>query len=252
MGSFKIYLAEQASCKKDAIEILNGMKQEELTEYAEFLYSEFFDPTEEYEDSEFDEVTAEEIIEMIDEINLGWDVVLNDLDMMEDEEHELGEAAFIYSDAEEKIKDSDYYDAFLGYKKGLPKTHTIVIELDDKDEIIGLHKMPKKEYEKMARASKSWEDAMVRIYESEEEELEEGVSRRMKTSNVNRQKRKFMAKSKADMRKDKTKRKKAARASKADRKRYYRANKQKIKAYSKSYRANVKSGKHKVKKRRSA
>lgn len=88
--------------------------------------------------------------------------------------------------------------------------------------------------------------------ESEEDEMDEAVSRRMKTSNMNRKKRKFMSNTKADLRKTKAVRKKAARLSRADRKRYYRANKKKIISYQKSRGDAIKKGKHKVKLRRNA
>lgn len=88
--------------------------------------------------------------------------------------------------------------------------------------------------------------------DGEDEEMEEAVSRILKTGNKNRKKRKFMKNTKADLRKTASKRKKSNRASKADRKRYYRANKNKISAYQKSRGAAIKKGSHKVKKRRSA
>lgn len=85
-----------------------------------------------------------------------------------------------------------------------------------------------------------------------ETEIEEGVSRIMRTKNMNKKKRKFMSNSKADLRRTKTKRKQKARKDKAKRKRYYRANKKKIAAYQKSRAAAIKKGKHKVKVRRKA
>lgn len=84
------------------------------------------------------------------------------------------------------------------------------------------------------------------------ENVEEGVGRRMLTKNFNRKKRKFMATSKAQLRRTKVKRKQDARKTKAARKRYYRANKVKIAAYQKSRAAAIKKGKHKVKVRRAA
>lgn len=76
------------------------------------------------------------------------------------------EAEFIYSDAEEQLKRDGFYDSFLKLKKGLKKTHTIVIELDKNDKIVSVEKMPKAEYKEMAHSSKDWEDSVVRIYES--------------------------------------------------------------------------------------
>ena len=77
----------------------------------------------------------------------------------------IDEAEFIYSDAEEQLKRDGFYDSFLKLKKGLKKTHTIVIELDKSDNIISIEKMNKEEYREMAQASKAWEDTVVRIYE---------------------------------------------------------------------------------------
>lgn len=84
----------------------------------------------------------------------------------------------------------------------------------------------------------------------EDGETNEAASRRMKTSNYNRKKRKFMSNSKSDMRKTKAARKKKARQNKQKNKRYYKANKTKIAAYQKSRSAAIKKGKHKVKQRR--
>jgi len=85
-----------------------------------------------------------------------------------------------------------------------------------------------------------------------DEDLEERVARRMSMKSMNKKKRKFMGKSKADLRKTKAARKKAARANRSSRKRYQRANKQKIAAYQKSRSAAISKGKHKVKLRRKA
>lgn len=90
------------------------------------------------------------------------------------------------------------------------------------------------------------------IDDSEDEEMSEGVSRRMASKNRNRKKRKFMANSKAALRKTAVARKRAARQNKAKKKRYYKANKTKIAAYQKSRNDNIKKGKHKVKMRRKA
>ncbi len=77
---------------------------------------------------------------------------------------ELNEGKFIYSDAEQKLKDDGFYDSFLKLKKGLKKTHTIVMELGKDNKIHSVEKMPKKDYEDMAQ-DKNWEDAMVKIFE---------------------------------------------------------------------------------------
>lgn len=84
----------------------------------------------------------------------------------------------------------------------------------------------------------------------EDEELDEAVSRRLKTGNRNRKKRKFMSTSKAELRRGKQKRKIQLRRTKQDRKRYYRKNKNKIKQYQQSRADAIKKGTHKVKVRR--
>jgi len=81
-------------------------------------------------------------------------------------------------------------------------------------------------------------------------EMEEGASRVMKASNLNKKKRKFMGNSKADLRKTKAQRKKDARMNKSKTKRYYKANKTKIAAYQKSRSDAIKKGKHNVKLRK--
>lgn len=85
----------------------------------------------------------------------------------------------------------------------------------------------------------------------EDEELDEAVSRRLTTKNMNKKKRKYMGLSKSKLRQDKAKRQRDARSSKQKRKRYYKANKMKIKSYQKSRAEAIKKGKHKVKVRKS-
>ena len=88
--------------------------------------------------------------------------------------------------------------------------------------------------------------------DGDEDDMDESVSRIMKNSNKNRKKRKFMGKSKAELRRTAAVRKRKNRATKVKRKRNYRANKTKIKAYQKSRYAAIKKGTHKVKLRRTA
>lgn len=92
--------------------------------------------------------------------------------------YELSEAKFIYADTEEILKRDGFWDTFVDYKKKLKSTHTIVGELDKNDKIVSLELMPKADYEKMARADKNWEDAMVRLYESS---LDEGKDTKLTT-----------------------------------------------------------------------
>jgi len=86
--------------------------------------------------------------------------------------------------------------------------------------------------------------------EFETEDLGEAVSRRMKVKTMNKKKRKFQTKTKAQLRRGKAQRKVQARKDKPKKKRYYRANKMKLKAHKKSYTAAIKKGKHNVKLRR--
>jgi len=96
-----------------------------------------------------------------------------------------------------------------------------------------------------------YDDILAELeYYEEDDELEEGVSRRMKTKSFNRKNRKYMSKTKSNLRKEKAKRRKENRKSKAKRKRYYKINKKKISAYQKSRNTAIKKGKHKTKVRK--
>lgn len=88
--------------------------------------------------------------------------------------------------------------------------------------------------------------------DEESDDLEEGMARVMKKSNMNKKKRKFMTKSAAEMRKTKSVRKKENRKKLAKTKRNYRANKMKIKSYQASRTAAIKKGKHTTKIRKVA
>lgn len=81
----------------------------------------------------------------------------------------------------------------------------------------------------------------------ETETITEAPSRMMKNRDMNKKKRKFMSKTKSQMRRDLSTRKRAARTNKSKNKRYYKANKVKISAYQKSRNSAIKKGKHKVK-----
>ena len=86
--------------------------------------------------------------------------------------------------------------------------------------------------------------------EDYEDEMDESVSRIMKVQNVNRKKRKFMAKSKAQLRREVSKRKKENRLNRNKRRRFYKANKQKILNYQKSRKGFMEKGSHFKKLRR--
>lgn len=81
-------------------------------------------------------------------------------------------------------------------------------------------------------------------------ELDEGVSRVMKVSKLNKKKRKFFKKSAAILRKERAERVKQNRLTKASRRAYRRANVAKLKAYQKSRKTFIKKGRHFVKIRR--
>lgn len=93
---------------------------------------------------------------------------------------------------------------------------------------------------------------MLELSAQEPDETNEGVSRILKNTNKNKKARKFVANSKADLRKTAAVRKRGNRENKSKNKRYFRANKNKIASYQKSRSAAIKKGTHKVKKRRSA
>ena len=85
-----------------------------------------------------------------------------------------------------------------------------------------------------------------------DEDVNEGVSRIMKVSKLNRKKRKFFTKSAATLRKERSKRIKSNRINKASRKAYQRVNKAKIKGYQNSRATFMKKGRHFKKIRRQA
>jgi Mg2+ and Co2+ transporter CorA len=213
MGSFKQYLAENEELLAKITAELDELSDEELGEFGEVLYYEFFDDEESDEDN-YDFFDKEDILAMIKELGADmYSAVYDMLEEIEDEEEDL----------EEKLKpmkgDNPCWEGYV----------MVGTKLKDGKEVPNC--VPE---------------------EDVTEEMLEAVSRIMKGTNKNRKKRKFMKNSKADLRKTKTKRKQDARKSRAKRKRYYRANKAKISAYQKSRAAAIKKGTHKVKKRRSA
>jgi Mg2+ and Co2+ transporter CorA len=212
MGSFKTYLKENEDLLAKIMAELDELSDEELGEFGEVLYYEFFDDEESYED-DYDFFDKEDVQAMVKE--LGADMYEEILDMLEeieeDNEDEIDEA--------KKMDDNPCWEGYV----------MVGTKLKDGKEVPNC--VPE---------------------EDVTEEMREAVSRIMKQKNKNRKKRKFMSNSKADLRKTKAKRKKDARLNKAKRKRYYRANKAKISAYQKSRSAAIKKGTHKVKKRRSA
>ncbi len=88
--------------------------------------------------------------------------------------------------------------------------------------------------------------------DDEEEDIDEAVGRIMKRKNMNRKKRKFFKKTKAELRKGLAARRKANRLNKAKRKKYFRVNKKRIAMYQKSRATAIKKGRHIKKVRRGA
>ena len=86
----------------------------------------------------------------------------------------------------------------------------------------------------------------------DEEDIDEAVGRIMKRKNMNRKKRKFFKKTKAELRKGLAARRKANRLNKAKRKKYFRVNKKRIAMYQKSRATAIKKGRHIKKVRRGA
>jgi hypothetical protein len=117
-----------------------------------------------------------------------------------------------------------------------------VFTVDDVDTMI--HELGPEAYDIILDLLDELED------EFDEDELEEGVSRRMQPGSYNRKKRKYMSISRSQHRQTKAERRRKARQTKQTRKRYYRANKKKIAMYQKSRNDAIKKGKHKVKVRR--
>lgn len=74
--------------------------------------------------------------------------------------------------------------------------------------------------------------------------MDESMNRVMLTKNINRKRRKYMAKSKSDLRREYAERMRNNRLTLAKRKRYYRMNKAKIASYQKSRREYMEQGAH--------
>lgn len=180
---FKKFLLE--GVRENIIIELNEMSDSEIHEFGEWIYTEFYEmDEEEVEDGASENITKEEIIELL------GDMTQEDLE-------------YIYYMITDSDEDEDFEDA-------------------------------------------------VDAHTHDNENIEEGVARRMAAKNRNKKKRKFMANSQATMRRTKVARKKEARASRAKRKRDYRKNKVKKKAYAASRSKAIDSGKHIVKLRKKA
>jgi hypothetical protein len=153
------------------------------------------------------------------------------------------------------VKDKEFYVVTpKAYNNGdTDKTMTVNFEdvvsvstddMPEKEEKGG--KKPSGVTTHVAKYGKDKED----LDESESEELSEAMTRRMSGKKMNKKRRKFMTKSKADMRKTASIRKRTNRKTLSKRKRVYRANKGRIKSYQASRATAIKKGKHIVKVRR--
>ena len=96
------------------------------------------------------------------------------------------------------------------------------------------------------------EDDTSDVYDNYElkDDLDEAFSNRMKSSNYNKNKRKFMIRSASEIRRNKIKARQNYRKNKISIKQYRSKNKAKIRAYQKSRRNAIRKGTHKVKLRR--
>lgn len=165
--------------------------------------------------------------------------IIVELNEMSDAEiHEFGE--WIYSE----FYDMDEDDVEEGASENITKEEII--------ELLGDMTQDDLEYIYHMASDEEDEEDEVDSHTHDNENIEEGVARRMAAKNRNKKKRKFMSNSKADMRRTKVARKKNARQSRAKRKRDYRKNKVKKLAYAASRKKAIDSGKHKVKLRRKA
>lgn len=122
-----------------------------------------------YYDKAEDKYYFEDDSKLVEIKNINY---LKDIEKYKKLNARLFEAKFVYSNAEAELKKYGYYDEFLELKKKLKPTHSIVIELDNKDKIVGLTLMPKSEYRKLA-SDANWEDANVIIYEEKEDTINE-------------------------------------------------------------------------------
>jgi hypothetical protein len=258
MGSFKKFLTENEELLTQIMDIVDGLDEEELEEFGEYLYYEFFDDEESDED-DYDFFDVEDVKSMINE--LGQEFYEDILDMLEEIEDESDDDEEDEEDEEDELEEGS---PLQDLKKMIGK------KLWHKNYAVALDMMKKtgKSAADVARMilhvdARELQTAYDRLNEACGtcpnpddcdicDDLDEGISRIMKTKNMNKKKRKFMATSKAELRKTKVKRKQAARKNKAKAKRYYKANKKKIAAYQKSRAAAIKKGKHKVKMRRKA
>ena len=182
------------------------------------LYLEIKNILEHMSDEEIDEFGAFLSVEFFDTDEDELDDVYFDLDVVLDMIGELGEESYSF------ILELLLPDEF----DGSDDSETEYIELPYDDESGELEE------------------------DNDDEELEEGMARVMKVSNINKKKRKFFTKTAAVLRKERAERIKKNRLTKASRRAYRRVNQAKIKNYQKSRKTFIKKGRHFVKLRKKA
>lgn len=129
-----------------------------------------------------------------------------------------------YDDSEDDVEIDDVVDS-----------DSETYELIDKSEIIDLLTDMDEEVLELIY------NDLIYAEDDESDELTEKVSKKLHT---NKKKRKFMGKSRTDLRKETTVRKRLNRMNKMDRKAYYKRNRVNILAYSRDYYKKLKAGKH--------
>jgi hypothetical protein len=232
---FSKFLQENEDLLAKINAILDELDEDEMEDFGEALYYEFFDD-EDTDEDDYDFFDRSDVDEMIKELGAGsYEDILDMLEEIEDED-----------DEDDELEESSPIEELkkLISKKLWHKNYAKAIEMM-KDTGKSAADVAKMVLHVDARE-------LQKAYDGLNEALLEGVSRVMKSTNKNRKKRKFMSNTKADMRRTKAQRKKDARSNRSKRKRYYRANKTKVAAYQKSRRSAIKKGSHKVKIRRSA
>lgn len=227
MGIFKKFLKENEEALAEINTALNDMDADEIDLLGHVLYTSFFSDEEESENDD-DFFSIDDVIEMIDQLGADFYEDILDLVSIADEDEDEDPVAHQQSPdlTEAKVGDTVKYDGEL-YK--VTKRN---------GEILTIVSVKNKNLTKTVGITHP--------------KLEEGVTRRMIVKNMNRKKRKFMAKTKADMRRTVAQRKKENRLNRAGRKRYYRANKQKIASYQATRKVAMSKGKHIKKLRKNA
>lgn len=235
---FKEFLRENEDMFNAIKNALAEMSEEEIDMFGSYLADEFFDDMgEEYSDELY---SIDDVMEMITILGPDmYDEILFELSFDEDEEMEDDEDY-----EEEEMDESINHITVYGELKKLGSKYKKAMKyMDDNQKSMNDITLAKIIMDIDSKEG----TAFVKKYFNK---MDEAVSRRLSISNYNRQKRKFMKTSKAELRRTKAQRKIAARVTKAKRKRYYKANKQKISSYQKSRAEAIKKGKHIVKLRK--